>query len=170
MRSADDVKRDPRPGDVVLRPITLKCANAFVREHHRHSDAIPRNGGKFAISAVSDQRIVGVVIVGNPLSATYMDGTTAEALRVCVVPDAPKNTCSMLYGAAWRAWRAMGGLRMVTYTLQKESGASLRGAGWRLAAAACLTSRNWGKGERSRKAKAIYAEPKWRWEVLHVAQ
>ncbi len=38
----------------------------------------------------------------------------------------------MLYSAAWRAARALGYKRLVTYTLPEEGGASLRGAGWRL--------------------------------------
>jgi hypothetical protein len=38
----------------------------------------------------------------------------------------------MLYGAAWRVASAMGYLRLITYTLPQEGGASLRGAGWRL--------------------------------------
>ncbi|MFI1057721.1 XF1762 family protein [Streptomyces olivaceus] len=40
----------------------------------------------------------------------------------------------MLYGAAWRAAKALGYRRMVTYTQDGESGASLRGAGWRVIA------------------------------------
>lgn len=36
----------------------------------------------------------------------------------------------MLYGATWRAAKAMGYLRAYTYTQHDESGASLRAAGW----------------------------------------
>lgn len=38
--------------------------------------------------------------------------------------------CSMLYAAAWRACKALGYRRLVTYTLPEEGGASLRAAGW----------------------------------------
>jgi hypothetical protein len=38
----------------------------------------------------------------------------------------------MLYQAAWRAAKAMGYKRLITYTLPQEGGASLRGAGWKL--------------------------------------
>ena len=41
------------------------------------------------------------------------------------------NACSMLYAAAWRAARAMGYKRLVTYILESENGASLRAAGWK---------------------------------------
>ena len=37
----------------------------------------------------------------------------------------------MLYGAAWRAARALGWRKLITYTLPEEGGASLRGAGWK---------------------------------------
>ena len=37
----------------------------------------------------------------------------------------------MLYGAAWRAARAMGYRKIITYTLASEDGASLRASGWK---------------------------------------
>jgi hypothetical protein len=40
----------------------------------------------------------------------------------------------MLYGAAWRAAKALGYRRIVTYTQADESGSSLRAAGWRIVA------------------------------------
>ena len=45
-----------------------------------------------------------------------------------------RNANSMLYGAAWRAARALGWRRLITYTQAGESGSSLRGAGWRVVA------------------------------------
>jgi hypothetical protein len=36
----------------------------------------------------------------------------------------------MLYGAAWRAAKALGYTRCITYIQGDESGASLRAAGW----------------------------------------
>ncbi len=54
--------------------------------------------------------------------------------RCCVIDAAPKGTPSALYGALWRAARALGWRRLITYTLQTESGASLRGAGWKVIA------------------------------------
>jgi hypothetical protein len=148
---------------LTLRPITLRGANDFVALFHRHNGRTARNGGRFAISVEADEMLVGVAIVGNPLSATFMDGFTAEVLRVCTSPEAPKNVCSMLYGACWRAWRAMGGRRLVTYTLKTESGSSLRGAGWRVVAEAGTDKRGWSmKGPR--KWQPIYGQQKLRWE------
>ena len=123
-------QHDPIKGKLEIRPTTLRFANDVVADFHRHNGRTARNGGKFALCAWIDETLVGVGIVGNPVSATYMDGFTAEVLRVCVKPGAPDNCCSFLYSACWRAWQAMGGRRLVSYTLKTESGASLRGAGF----------------------------------------
>lgn len=73
--------------------------------------------------------IVGVAIVGRPVARTLDDGWTLEVTRVAT--DGTKNACSALYASAWRAARAMGYQRLITYTLPSEGGASLRAAGWR---------------------------------------
>lgn len=151
-------------------PTTLKEANRFVEQFHRHNGRTSRDGGRFAIAVEASQHaarvIVGVAIVGNPLSATFMDGFTAEVLRVCTSPDAPKNACSKLYGACWRAWRAMGGRKLVTYTLQTESGASLRGAGWRVVAETEAQPPGWRKKDgKVRDWQPIYGQQKFRWEI-----
>lgn len=152
-----------------LAPLTLRRANDFVAEHHRHSGRTVRNGGRFAVAALCDGEIVGVAIVGNPISATLMDGVTAEVTRVCACHDAPKNTCSFLLGRCWRIWQQMGGKRMVTYTLQSESGASLRGAGWKIVGEV-KPHRGWSNKSDAdgirRKNQAIYQQPKFRWGAV----
>lgn len=102
-------------------------ANAFVEAHHRHNAPVP--GAKYAL-AVSDESgaVRGVAIVGIPKARMLCDGWTLEVNRTCT--DGAANANSMLYGAAWRAAKAMGYRRLVTYTQQAESGASLRAAGW----------------------------------------
>jgi hypothetical protein len=112
-----------------VTPITLEEANAFVQLLHRHHKPVP--GAKFSI-AVSDEadRVRGVAIVGRPVARNSDNGWTLEVNRCCT--DGAKNACSMLYGAAWRAAKAMGYQRLVTYTLPEEGGASLRAAGWTL--------------------------------------
>ena len=112
-----------------LSPISLREANALVAAHHRHCQSTWRNGGKFAIGIFTGPVLAAAVIVGRPVSRTLDDRYTAQVLRLVTTVSAPHNACSMLYRAAWRAWRAMGGRRLVTYTLASESGASLRGAG-----------------------------------------
>lgn len=110
----------------MIVPVTFRQACAFVGEHHRHHKA-PR-GHKFSIGLERDGELVGVAMVGRPVARAYDDGRTAEVNRTCVV-DAP-NGNSMLYGAAWRAAKAMGYRRIITYTQEGETGASLRAAGW----------------------------------------
>ena len=58
------------------------------------------------------------------------DGLTLEVTRCCVRDGVP-HACSMLYGAAWRAVKAMGFKRLITYTLVEEAGTSLKAAGWK---------------------------------------
>ena len=110
-----------------------------------------------------------MAIVGNPLSATLMDGFTAEVLRACVLPDAPRNSNSLLYGACRRIWFEMGGAKILTYTLTEESGASLRGAGWTLAATVKgHDTATWGKQDHLRRRdQAITAMSKRRWEAVN---
>jgi len=116
----------PMTGEIV--PLSLGEANAFVREHHRHHR--PTVGGKFAIGWAVDGVVRGVAIAGRPVARHLDNGWTLEVNRVAT--DGARNACSALYAACWRAARAMGYRRMVTYTLPEEGGASLRAAGWRV--------------------------------------
>lgn len=109
-----------------LRPITVRAASRFVAEHHRHHDS-PR-GAKFCLAAWSDGRLVGVAMVGRPVSRMLDNGLTAEVIRVAT--DGTRNACSFLYGASKRAAQAMGYRKVLTYTLIEESGASLKAVGW----------------------------------------
>lgn len=109
-----------------LVPTTLREANAFVNAHHRHHK--PTTGHKFSIGCEAEGRLVGVVIVGRPVSRYLDDGLTLEINRLCTTGE--KNVCSMLYAAAARAAKAMGYQRIITYTLDNEPGTSLRAAGW----------------------------------------
>ena len=111
---------------LTVRPLTLRAANAYVAKHHRHNK--PVVGCRFCLGVTLDDELVGVSIVGRPLARRLDDGMTAEVLRVCTTGQ--RNACSILYGAASRAWRAMGGRLLITYTRQDEPGSSLRGAGW----------------------------------------
>ena len=164
-----DIAAPNLPGWQVV-PTTLRKANDFVAVHHRHTGRTARNGGKFAIGLAFDGVLVGVAIVGNPLSATLMDGLTAEVLRVCVSPKGAEHrgACSQLYGACWRAWKAMGGRRMITYTLDSEDGASLRGAGWHIAGKTKPCAPGWRKAEDNsvREHTPVMALVKNRWQVL----
>ena len=111
-----------------LQPIAFAEAAAFVGLNHRHHRAPV--GWKFGVAAVDETgKTVGVVMVGRPVARHADNGDTLEVLRCCT--DGTKNACSFLYATAWRATRAMGYHRLITYTLPQEGGASLRATGWR---------------------------------------
>ena len=140
-----------------LVPITLKEANFFVQQYHRHHK--PVTGHKFSIAASDGEKIVGVAIVGRPVSRYLDDGWTLEVNRLCT--DGTKNACSFLYAAAWRAARAMGYRKIVTYILDTESGASLRAAGW--VCAGLAGGKRW-TGSRRPKEDLYPAQMKYRYE------
>ncbi|MDP6944205.1 MAG: hypothetical protein QF464_08655 [Myxococcota bacterium] len=148
---------------LALRPITLKEARRFVGEHHRHST--PPRGGLFAV-AVENGGLCGVAIVGRPVARGLSDGFTAEVTRVCT--DGSRNACSMLYGAAVRAARALGYRRVVTYTLASEAGTSLRATGWEMAAE--LKARSWACADHRRGQQDLWGneranpQDRRRWE------
>jgi hypothetical protein len=108
--------------------VELKEANAFVEQYHRHHFAVV--GHLFSLGAVLDDQVVGVAIVGRPISRMRDDGETLEVTRLCT--NGTPNACSFLYGAAARAAFALGYSRIGTYLLHTESGVSLRAAGWKL--------------------------------------
>jgi len=127
-----------------LVPITQREAFAYVERHHRHHR--PPRGSILQLAVAKDENIVGVAIVGRPVSRMLQDGWTAEVIRVAT--DGSRNACSKLYGAAWRAVRALGYKRLITYTLPEEGGASLRGAGFHLVGQAGGGS--WSRTDRPR--------------------
>ena len=145
-------------------PLTLADANAFVTEHHRHNKRV--QGHKFSVGAVHDDELVGVVIAGRPVARKLDDGITIEVTRLCVNESAPKGACSFLYRVAWRTASAMGYQRMITYTTDQESGASLRGAGLREVARSPAWSEGKGWTTRSnREWQPVHALGKIRWLV-----
>lgn len=148
-----------------LVPCSLTEARRYVGEVHRHN--LPPKFGTFAVGLRNgDDALVGVAIVGRPVARALDDGLTAEVSRLAT--DGSPNACSMLYGACSRAAKAMGYQRLVTYTLQEESGASLRASGWTLDAE--LAERpSWSCPSRPRVQTDLFGEarrpsgPKIRW-------
>jgi hypothetical protein len=98
--------------------LTLAEANAFVRAHHRHHK--PVIGHVFSIGAALDDNVVGISIIGRPVSRHRDDGVTAEITRLCT--DGTKDAPSFLYGASARAAFALGFKRIGTYILATEPG------------------------------------------------
>ncbi|MCE5277165.1 MAG: XF1762 family protein [Planctomycetaceae bacterium] len=143
---------------IVLKPISFRQACAFIVEHHRHHK--PPQGCKFCISAVVGDQIVAVAVVGRPVARRLDDGVTAEVTRLCT--DGTRHAASKLYSACWRAARAMGYQRMITYILGCETGTSLRAAGWKLVGTA--GGGTWSRPSRPRCDNAPTAA-KSRFEV-----
>jgi hypothetical protein len=111
---------------LTLTPINLKTANAFVQQYHRHHK--PTRGHKFSIGVSESGALVGVAICGRPVARRLDDGYTLEVNRLCT--NGTPNACSILYAAVYRAARAMGYTKVVTYILDTESGVSLKAAGY----------------------------------------
>ena len=108
-------------------PIKFKEACEFTKRHHRHHR--PPIGHIVSLAVAEGDIIVGVAIVGRPVARNLDNGLTAEVTRCCT--DGTKNACSMLYAAAWRAVRALGYKKLVTYILNTEKGTTLSAAGWK---------------------------------------
>lgn len=114
---------------LILTTVSLAEANSFVLEHHRHHK--PVTGHKFSLGCKMDGRLVGVAIVGRPVSRYLDNGLTLEVNRLCSTGE--KNVCSFLYAAAARAANALGYEKIITYIMDSEPGSSLRAAGWKCA-------------------------------------
>lgn len=114
---------------LILVPITIKDANRLVERLHRHHR--PTHNALFAVAVAVEgsEEPCGAAICSLPVARLANDGWTLEVVRVAT--DGTKNAPSMLLGAAWRAARALGYRRAITYTLPEEGGASLRAAGYR---------------------------------------
>lgn len=123
-------------------------AKAFVAQHHRHHR--PPVGHKFSLAvADEDDRVRAVCIVGRPVARMLDDGMTLELTRLA--SHGCPNACSALYGAAWRAAKALGYGRLITYILDTEPGTTLKAAGWK-----CIGQRgggSWSKPSRPRVDK-----------------
>ena len=111
-----------------LQPITYPEACEFISKHHSHH--LPPQGWKFGVAVNDGDKVVGVVTIGRPVARGLDNGWTLEVTRNCT--DGTKNAASMLYGAAWRATKAMGYKRLVSYTLKEEKGTSLIAANWKI--------------------------------------
>lgn len=142
-------------------PITHKEAAEFVANFHRHNK--PPAGSVFCVAASDGQKMVGVAICGRPVARNLDNGHTLEVTRVCVVDDSPKGTCSFLYARCWQAAKALGWQKLITYTLQSESGASLRGAGWKIVAELKGNNQGW-MNRPGREWQSVVGQSKFRWE------
>jgi hypothetical protein len=143
-----------------LAPVSFADACAFVAAHHRHH--APPIGHKFSLGVANDDVLVGVAIVGRPVARHYDDGLTLEVNRTAT--DGTPNANSMLYSAAWRAAKALGYGRLITYTQADEHGASLHAAGWKIIAAR-PERRGWWTPSRPRDDRGVDNVQRQLWEA-----
>jgi hypothetical protein len=141
-------------------PVTFEAACQFVAAHHRHHR--PPIGHKFSIGVQAGDELVGVAIVGRPVARHLDDGRTLEVARTAT--DGSRNANSMLYGAAWRAAKALGYDRLITYTQAGETGASLRAAGWRVLAHRA-PRKGWSVPSRPREDRGADGVQRTLWEA-----
>lgn len=110
----------------MIKAISLKQANTFVYDHHRHHKEVV--GHKYSIGLFSNEKLIGVCIVGRPVARALNHYETIEVTRLCV--DGTKNACSKLYSAAARCAKELGYKKIQTYILSSEPGLSLKASGW----------------------------------------
>jgi hypothetical protein len=140
-------------------PLHIREANEFVAEFHRHS--LPTVGGKFAVGAAVEGKLVGAAIAGRPVARKLDDGRTLEVLRVCT--DGTRNANSFLYARVKRIAALMGYEKVITYTLREESGASLKAVGAKVVGE--VEPKEWSVPSRPRKTQSVYGKQKWKWEL-----
>lgn len=146
--------------DLELVPVDWLAAADFIDGWHRHNRPPPRH--KFSLGVARDGVLVGVATVGRPTPRAYQDGRTLEVTRTAT--DGTRNANSMLYGAAWRATKALGYRRLITYTQGDETGASLRAAGWRVIAER-PPRRGWDTPSRPRDNNSYLSTVRYLWEA-----
>lgn len=148
-------------------PLAMGDANQVVENIHRHHGAAMAVPPAFAIGCVKVDRLCGAAVAGRPINRHSDDGTTIEVLRVAT--DGTTNAGSCLLRGCVRVAREMGFARVITYTLEDESGASLRGADWTWAGFAKKTE--WHRAYPSNQTehrgnlRAHAERRKVRWEV-----
>lgn len=144
---------------MIVKPCSLKEANEFVTNYHRHHKA--STGHKFSIKVVDEHNnTVGVAICGRPVSRHLDNGEILEINRVCT--DGTPNACSMLYGACARIAKNMGYRKLITYILVSENGASLKASNF-ICEGECGGTM-W-TGKRSGRDNGVPKELKTRWSI-----
>jgi len=140
-----------------FKPISRKIANEFINNNHRHNKSVC--GDKYRIGLFDETKLIGVGIAGNPVSRKQMDGDTIEITRVCVLPDYP-NACSMIYARMKRIAQLLGYKRIISYTLESESGSSLKAIGAKIDHK--VAKGNW-LNRRNRAYQEVNDMPKQMW-------
>jgi len=141
-------------------PVSLKEANRFVEAFHRHCKKIVCH--KFSLGLVFNENIIGVAIVGRPVSRALDNGFNVEINRVCILPGY-KNANSLFYARIKKICQLMGYQKIITYTiLDEESGSSLRAINARVD----IITKSYDPSDVGKRVfNELYRKPKIRWEL-----
>ena len=142
-------------------PLTLGRANELVERLHRHHGTLTFHLASIGAERTADQRAVGAATLQRPCSPVQDDRVTIEVARL--VTDGTPNACSFLLGASARLAWCLGYLRIQTYTMAAESGASLRAVGWRMKRLEAV--KGWNNPGRPRNDSHVLG-PRIRWTAL----
>lgn len=110
--------------------IDLSEANRFISLHHRHSLPLKPINVKYIIGLEHEEEIVGVSILGRCVNR-YMDDIDSIEIRR-LATNGIKNGCSFLLARSCELAFSLGYQKIITYTLDIESGSSLRGCGFEI--------------------------------------
>ena len=141
-------------------PLTLKQANKFIADNHRHHKKVISH--RFSIGLKFDEELIGICVVGRPVSRGFDPYNIAEVTRLCVLENYP-NACSKLYSCAARICKEMGFLKIITYILNTEPGTSLLASGWNKTGE--TQGGSWSSTKRPRIDKHPII-PKYRYEKI----
>lgn len=121
---------------LTLTPLELRQANEFYEKHHRHHGKVQQH--RWSCGVVDEMGVLmGAYSAGRPrarLSDTRKTEYphTIEVIRLCTHSKIPTpGAASMMYGSAWRAAKAKGFKRAITFILKEEAGTSLKASNWR---------------------------------------
>lgn len=143
---------------LVVLPLELREANAFIEAYHRHHKRV--QGHRFSIGAYLDGELVGCAVVGRPTSGVDPK-RVLEVTRLC--SNGWPNVCSLLYSAAARAGKALGYETIQTYIFETEDGASLKASGWSFVRKAHPSGRHHKRSDRQTRNTAYVSIPKTLW-------
>lgn len=140
-------------------PLTLKEANAFVANLHRHHK--PCTGHRFSLGLRNNEGdLVGVAIVGRPVARAVDQYNVCEVSRLCT--DGTRNACSALYGACARVAKEMGFKYIQTYILESEPGTSLRASGWQSDGVVRKDGVGWNNRKGRTDSQPTEAKERWK--------
>jgi hypothetical protein len=148
-----------RSGKLKAREVHFRDAARLVNSLHRHHSSPV--GHLFSGAVFDGQIMCAAVIAGRPVSRVLDDEQTIELTRV--VTDGTRNAASKVMGWAIAEARKRGYSRIITYTLESESGASLRAVGF--TPTAISRGGSWNTPSRKRQPDRHPTGPKLRWEI-----